>query len=212
MSFRSNATFSGDAVPPNPEGNEKLALIADLQDYGAMIVSELDKAEADLDDTDNQPFSGMSDDIMRDIGHLRNRQFDMFRRHVEIEQSYKIHNSVSDGNDIGRMTFSGIATTMRKKESSTAGLLNRLADFDNQLRAVMDKFETPNAAAAAASSSTAGPSVTTQLSAATAASVATEDSPPPLATDMSYPPSRPVPPLALKQLSQPPLPPPPTPF
>lgn len=134
--------MSTEPLSPNQESSEDLAAISDLQDYGAMIVSELDKAEANLDNSDNQPFSGMSADIMRDIVHLRNRQFDMFRRHVEIEQGYKIHSTISDGNDVERMTFSGIATTMRKKESATAGLLNRLADFDAQLRTTMDKFET----------------------------------------------------------------------
>lgn len=129
---------------------ETLASVADLEEYGAMIVRELDKAEADLEESDNQPFSGMSADVMRDIAHLRNRQFDMFRRHVEIEQAYKIQNATLEGNDVQRMTFSGIAATMRKKESATAGLLNRLADFDAQLRAVMDKFDNSSASTASA--------------------------------------------------------------
>ena len=120
---------------------EALAPISELQDYGASIVEELDKAEAELDDPDNQPFSGISADVMRDIAQLRDRQFDMFRRHVEIEQAYKIQNATSDGNDVQRMSFSGIATTMRKKESATAGLLGKLAEFDAHLRTVIDKFE-----------------------------------------------------------------------
>lgn len=137
--------MASENLASNTITGETLAPAADLEEYGAMIVRELDKAEADLEDGDNQPFSGMSADVMRDIAHLRNRQFDMFRRHVEIEQVYKIQNAASDGNDVQRMTFSGIATTMRKKESATAGLLNRLADFDAQLRAVMDKFDNSTA-------------------------------------------------------------------
>lgn len=117
-----------------------LPSVKELEDYGAIIVKELDKAETSMEDSDNQPFSGMSSAVMRDIAHLRNEQFDMFRRHVAIEQEYKIHGSAADTQN---MTFSGIATTMRKKEVATAGLLNRLASFDAQLRSVMDKFE-PN--------------------------------------------------------------------
>lgn len=121
---------------------ETLAPVSDLQDYGATIIAELDKAEAELDASSNQPFSGMTADVMRDMAALRERQFDMFRRHVEIEQGYKIENAVSDGNDVQRMSFSGIAKTMRKKESATAGLLDKLAQFDQQLRTAVSKFET----------------------------------------------------------------------
>lgn len=127
--------------------SETLAPISDLQDYGATIIAELDRAEAELGAADNQPFSGMSAEVMRDMAALRDRQFDMFRRHVEIEQGYKIENAVVDGNDVQRMSFSGIAKTMRKKESATAGLLDKLAQFDQQLRLVVDKFETPVAEA-----------------------------------------------------------------
>lgn len=123
---------------------ETLAPISDLQDYGASIIAELDKAEAELDASDNQPFSGLSSEVMRDMAALRERQFDMFRRHVEIEQGYKIENAVADGNDVQRMSFSGIAKTMRKKEAATAGLLDKLAQFDQQLRVVIDKFEAPS--------------------------------------------------------------------
>lgn len=122
---------------------ETLAPISDLQDYGTTIVAELDCAEVALDNSENQPFSGISPQVMRDIAQLRERQFDMFRSHVEIEQAYKIQNAGADANDVQRMSFSGIATTMRKKESATAGLLNKLADFDNHLRSLVDKFETP---------------------------------------------------------------------
>lgn len=159
----SNAVFNGDA----------LASIAEMQEFGAKIVEELDKAEADLDNTVNQPFSGMSEHIMSDIAHLRNRQFDMYKRHVEIENSYKIHDTTSanhdekgaqtsshsGGRDGSRQdgvppttaTFSSIATTLRQKESATANLLNRLADFDAQLRNVLNKFEAPNSSAAGSS-------------------------------------------------------------
>lgn len=105
---------------------------SELDDYGEMIVRELDRAEANLEDGENQPFAGLSAEVMQDVAHLRNRQFDIFRQHVEIESKYKIH---------GADTFSAIATTMRKKEGATSDLLNRLADFDAQLRCVMDKFE-----------------------------------------------------------------------
>lgn len=123
---------------------ETLAPVSDLQDYGASIIAELDKAEAELDASDNQPFSGLSPEVMRDMAVLRERQFDMFRRHVEIEQGYKIENAVADGSDVQRMSFSGIAKTMRKKEAATAGLLDKLAQFDEQLRIVIDKFEAPS--------------------------------------------------------------------
>lgn len=135
---------------------ETLAPISDLQDYGATIIAELDKAEAELDAASNQPFSGMSAEVMRDMASLRHRQFEMFRRHVEIEQGYKIENAVADGNDVQRMSFSGIAKTMRKKESATAGLLDKLAQFDQQLRSVVDKFETPAAGPVGQSKSTHG--------------------------------------------------------
>lgn len=134
-----------DAHASDIIAGETLAPISDLQDYGATIIAELDKAEKELDASINQPFNGMTADVMRDMAALRERQFEMFRRHVEIEQAYKIENSVADGNDVQRMSFSGIAKTMRKKESATAGLLDKLANFDQQLRLVVDKFEThPN--------------------------------------------------------------------
>lgn len=123
---------------------ETLAPISDLQEYGASIIAELDRAEAELDASENQPFTGMSSEVMRDMTALREQQFDMFRRHVEIEQGYKIENAVADGNDVQRMSFSGIAKTMRKKEAATAGLLDKLAEFDQQLRTVIDKFEAPS--------------------------------------------------------------------
>lgn len=166
------ATMTSELRSGNPTFNrDALASITDLQEYGAKIVDELDRAEADLDNADNQPFSGMSEHIMSDIAHLRNRQFDMYKRHVEIEQSYKIHtipgggggggdgtgrgrdehsaqpsssagvHASSSTDDIHRTTFSSIAATLRQKESATANLLNKLADFDAQLRSVLDKFE-----------------------------------------------------------------------
>lgn len=120
---------------------ETLAPVSDLQEYGAAIIAELDKADAELHNPQNQPFSALSAEVLEDMAALRERQFDMFRRHVEIEQNYKIENAVADGNDVQRMSFSGIAKTMRKKESETAGLLDKLAVFDRQLRLVVDKFE-----------------------------------------------------------------------
>lgn len=122
---------------------ESLAPVSELQEYGANIIAELDRAEAELDASENQPFSGIGADVMRDIASLRERQFDMFRRHVEIEQSYKIENAVAEGNDVQRMSFSGIAKTMRKKGTATAGLLDKLAEFDLQLRTVIDKIDKP---------------------------------------------------------------------
>lgn len=120
---------------------ETLAPVSDLQEYGDRIIAELDNAEAELENNQNQPFCGMSNEVMRDISQLREEQFDMFRRHVEIEQAYKIQNAVAEANDVQKMSFSGIATTMRKKENATAGLLNKLAEFDAHLRTVMDKFD-----------------------------------------------------------------------
>lgn len=174
------AIMSSERRSGNPTFNrDALASITDLQEYGAKIVDELDRAEADLDNADNQPFSGMSEHIMSDIAHLRNRQFDMYKRHVEIEQSYKVHTIPSGGgsgtgrdrdehssqpsssagirassstDDIHRTTFSSIAATLRQKESATANLLNKLADFDAQLRSVLDKFELPRSSGTAISS------------------------------------------------------------
>lgn len=130
---------------PYNEGaqGEILAPVSELQDYGATIISELDKAEAELGNEENQPISGMSAQVMTDIAKLRNQQFDIFRRHVEIEQTYKIQNAVADAQNVQRMSFSGIATTMRDKEHATAGLLDQLGEFDQQLRSVIQKFETP---------------------------------------------------------------------
>lgn len=115
-----------------------LPAVSELEEHGVTIVSQLDKAEEEMDESvgNSQPFSTINDTVMHDISHLRNRQFDMFRRHVEIEHTYKVHQTRQPSH-----TFTGIATTMRKKEIATAGLLNRLADFDAQLRSVMDKFE-----------------------------------------------------------------------
>lgn len=125
---------------------DTLAPVAELQEYGASIIAELDRAEAELNDSENQPFSGISPQIMHDISELRKTQFDMFRQHVEIEQQYKIQNVVSEGSNVHQPGFSNIAKTLRKKEKATAGLLQKLEQFDGQLRQVMDKFETCRAA------------------------------------------------------------------
>ncbi|PXF46771.1 hypothetical protein BWQ96_03462 [Gracilariopsis chorda] len=125
---------------------DTLAPVAELQEYGASIISELDRAEAELNDSENQPFSGISPQVMQDISELRKKQFDMFRQHVEIEQQYKIQNAVSEGNNVHQPGFTSIAKTLRKKEKATAGLLHKLEQFDGQLRDVMDKFETCRAA------------------------------------------------------------------
>lgn len=133
-------------VMNDPHANETLsghtlAPVSDLQDYGASIIAELDRADAELHNPANQPFSALTAHVLTDMAALRERQFDMFRRHVEIEQNYKIENASADGNNVQRMSFSAIAKTMRKKESETAGLLDKLADFDNQLRLVVDNIE-----------------------------------------------------------------------
>lgn len=143
--------FPNDAAPPA----DVLAPVSHLQTFAANITAELDDAEASLSDATNQPFAAMSPRIMSDVAQLRNAQFDMFRRHVEIEQSYNIENAaVADANDVQRMTFSAIAKTMRKKERATAGLLDRLAQFDTQLRNVIDKFDPPPSTSPAATSTT----------------------------------------------------------
>lgn len=164
--------MSAEPPPHHNPSAETLAPASDLLDFGQLVIHQLDKAEALLDDTDNQPFSGITPHVMRDMAHLRNRQFDMFRRHVEIEQTYKVHSDAPDGNDVQRMTFSGIATTMRRKESATANFLNRLEDFDAQLRAVMDRFENTSPSRTSASDPT--PSASTSAR----ASVDTSHTPP----------------------------------
>ncbi|CAN8069759.1 unnamed protein product [Agarophyton chilense] len=131
-----------ESSPLEPLVNEALAPVAELQQYGASIIEELDRAETELKSADNQPFNGISPQVMEDISRLRQKQFDMFRQHVEIEQQYKIQNTVTEENNVKKMAFGAIAKTMRKKEKATASLLQQLELFDNELRDVMDKFET----------------------------------------------------------------------
>ncbi|KAI0567711.1 hypothetical protein FGB62_1g020 [Gracilaria domingensis] len=134
--------MNADSSPHEAHGNEALAPVAELQQYGASIIEELDGAEKELTNPENQPFNGISPQIMQDISRLREKQFDMFRQHVEIEQQYKIQNTVAEENSVHKMAFGAIAKTMRKKEKATAALLQHLERFDDELRDVMDKFET----------------------------------------------------------------------
>lgn len=126
-----------------PTAGSSLASVAELEAYGASIMKELDTAEAELNSPDNRPFAGLGAEVMADVARLRSEQFDMFRSHVEIEQQYKVASAVADDNDVRKMSFSGIADTMREKESATGVLLNRLALFDSNLRSVIAKFESP---------------------------------------------------------------------
>ncbi len=118
----------------------ELASEAELEGYGRAISLELDKAEAELNAPRSRPFGGLGAGVMADVQRLRTEQFDMFRRHVQIEQQYRVASPIAEPH-VRSMSFSAIADTMREKESATASLLNRLADFDNDLRQVIANVE-----------------------------------------------------------------------
>jgi len=117
-----------------------LATEAELEDFGAAISQELDRAEAELNAPSARPFGGVGASVMADVQRLRAEQFDMFSRHVQIEQQYRVASPLAEPH-VRSMSFSAIADTMREKESATASLLNRLADFDNDLRQVIANVE-----------------------------------------------------------------------
>lgn len=118
----------------------ELASEAELESYGRAISAELDKAEAELNAPLSRPFGGLGGSVMADVQRLRAEQFDLFRRHVQIEQQYRVASPLAEPH-VRSMSFSAIADTMREKESATASLLNRLADFDNDLRHVIANVE-----------------------------------------------------------------------
>lgn len=126
--------LSGDA------GTAALASEAELEGYGRAISQELDAAEAELNAPRSRPFGGLGAGVMGDVQRLRTEQFDMFKHHVQIEQQYRVASPIAEPH-VRRMGFSSIADTMRSKESATASLLNRLADFDNDLRQVIASVE-----------------------------------------------------------------------
>ena len=132
--------MSSEALGDDPVLRVELSSEAELEAYGASISAELDKAEAELNSFENRPFGGAGGEVMSDISRLRNEQFDMFRRHIEIEQQYRVARAV-DAETVRTMSFSKIADTMREKEAATASLLNRLADFDEDLRNVISKVD-----------------------------------------------------------------------
>lgn len=132
----STERIGGASAQPSIE----LASEAELEGYGRAISQELDKAEAELNAPRSRPFGGLGSSIMADVQRLRTEQFDMFRRHVEIEQQYRVASPVAEPR-VRSMSFSAIADTMREKESATASLLNRLADFDDDLRQVIANVE-----------------------------------------------------------------------
>lgn len=118
----------------------ELASEAELEGLGRAISQELDKAEAELNAPRSRPFGGLGAGVMADVQRLRSEQFDMFRRHVQIEQQYRVASPLKEPH-VRSMSFSAIADTMREKESATSLLLNRLADFDNDLRHVIASVE-----------------------------------------------------------------------
>lgn len=118
----------------------ELASEAELEGYGRAISLELDKAEAELNAPRSRPFGGLGAGVMADVHRLRAEQFDMFRRHIQIEQQYHVASPLAEPH-VRSMSFSAIADTMREKESATATLLNRLADFDKDLCQVIATVE-----------------------------------------------------------------------
>lgn len=118
----------------------ELASEAELEAYSRAVSSELDRAEAELSAPRSRPFGGLGHGVLGDVSRLRAEQFDMFRRHVAIEQQYRVASPLAEPH-VRAMSFSAIADTMREKESATASLLNRLAEFDNDLRHVIATVE-----------------------------------------------------------------------
>ncbi len=133
-------------IPPVHQGRgetgaeAEFASEAELESYGRAISAELDKAEAELNAPMSRPFGGLGGGVMADVQRLRSEQFDLFRRHVQIEQQYRVASPLAEPH-VRSMSFSAIADTMREKGSATASLLNRLADFDNDLRHVIASVE-----------------------------------------------------------------------
>jgi hypothetical protein len=112
-----------------------------MEAYGAAIAAELAGAEADLAAPHARPFAGLSSDVMSDVERLRADQLEIFRRHVSIEQQYRVPRPGADTADVRNISFSSIAGSMRDKEIATGNLLDRLDKFDLDLRKVIGKFE-----------------------------------------------------------------------
>jgi hypothetical protein len=129
--------MNGDSTPV------KLAPVTELEDYGAGIAAELAGAEAELAVPHARPFAGMSAEVMADVERLRGDQLDIFRQHISIEQQHRVPRPGADTDDVRHISFSSIAGTMRDKEIATSQLLARLDNFDQDLRKVISKFESP---------------------------------------------------------------------
>lgn len=118
----------------------ELASQAELEAFGRAVSAELDRAETELSAPRSRPFGGLGGGVMTDVSRLRAEQFDMFRAHVNIEQQYRVASPLAEPH-VRSMSFSAIADSMREKESATASLLNRLAEFDKDLRHVIATVE-----------------------------------------------------------------------
>lgn len=142
----SNPTFKMPSEPSFDTAFEEPTLpsVSELHEFGNNIMEALDEAERELDAEENHSFNGMGTEILRDVAKLREEQFQIYHEHIALEEKYKVEDPKEANEDISKMSFSKIASSMRQKEADTVELLAKLETFDYHFRDMLEKFgDTP---------------------------------------------------------------------